>query len=252
MMAKKQNTTINDLKRRLIDAIAVLSAEGVLDGSGHLSAKIPGTETFLINPRYAGILADPADLCMVDFSGKRIEGKEPIPLETPIHSVIYRKRPDVGSILHCHPRFSILVGLQESGLIPFNREARMFADGVPVFSNSAGINSDKLAAEMLEAMGDHYAVFLKGHGIVVSERTIEGNSVSAIRLERACRDQLLLKSFSEPQPLTDGARGRLRSRMDHPYRIWPYLLYQHGIRSKKEAKKLTRSMIKSIWPDEVP
>jgi len=40
--------------------------------------------------------------------------------------------------------------------------------------------------------------------------------------------------------------------MDHPYRIWPYLLYQHGIRSKKEAKKLTRSMIKSIWPDEVP
>jgi ribulose-5-phosphate 4-epimerase/fuculose-1-phosphate aldolase len=128
----------------------------------------------------------------------------------------------------------------------------MFADGVPVFPNSAGINSDKLAAQMLEAMGDHYAVFLKGHGIVVSERTIEGNSVSAIRLERACRDQLLLKSFSEPQPLADGARGRRRSRMDHPYRIWPYLLYQHGIRSKKEAKKLTRSMIKNIWPDEVP
>jgi ribulose-5-phosphate 4-epimerase/fuculose-1-phosphate aldolase len=250
-MAKRNNKTIGDLKRRLTDAIRVLSAEGVLDGSGHLSAKIPGTETFLINPRYAGILADPADLCIVDFSGERIAGKEPIPLETPIHSVIYRTNADVGSILHCHPRFGILMGLQESSLIPFNRDARMFAGGVPIFSNSAGINSEELARQMVEAMGDHYAVFLKGHGIVVSERTIEGTAVSAIRLERASRDQLFLMSFSEPRPLTDGARGRIRSRMDHPYRMWPYLLYQHGIRSRKEAKKLTRSMIKSIWPEEI-
>jgi ribulose-5-phosphate 4-epimerase/fuculose-1-phosphate aldolase len=250
-MATKNKKTIEDLKRRLLDAIRVLSAEGVLDGSGHLSAKIPGTETFLINPRYAGILADPSDLCVVDFSGRRIAGREPIPLETPIHSAIYRTRSDAGSVLHCHPRFSILVGLQESGLIPFNRDARMFADGVPIFPNSAGINSDKLAAQMLETMGDHYAVFLKGHGIVVSERSVEGNAVSAIRLERACRDQILLSSFSHPKPLTDGARGRIRSRMDHPYRIWPYLLYQHGIKSRTAAKRLTRSMMKNIWPDEV-
>ncbi|HEY2987684.1 MAG TPA: class II aldolase/adducin family protein [Candidatus Binatia bacterium] len=250
-MAKNKNKTIADLKQRLVDAIKLLSAEHVLDGSGHLSARIPGTETFIINPRYPGILADPADFCIVDFSGNRIAGKDPIPLETPIHSVIYRKRPDVGSILHCHPRFGILIGLQESGLIPFNRDARMFADGVPVFPNSAGIRTDKLAEQMAEAMGDRYAVFLKGHGIVVSERTIEGTAVSAIRLERASCDQLLLMSFSQPKPLTDGARGRIRSRMDHPYRIWPFLLYQHGIRSRKDAKRLTRSMIKNIWPDEM-
>src|SRR2546430_6718375 len=250
-MAKKNNKTIQDLRRRLLEAIRVLSSEGVLDGSGHLSAKIPGTETFLINPRYAGVLADPADLCVVDFSAKRVAGTEPIPLETVIHSVIYKCRAEVGSILHCHPRFSILVGLQESSLIPFNRDARMFADGVPVFPNSAGINSDQLALQMAEAISGHYAVFLKGHGIVVLEQTIEGTAVSAIRLERASRDQILLSSFSQPQPLTDGARGRIRARIDHPYRIWPYLLYQHGIKSRKEAKKLTRSMMKHIWPDEV-
>jgi len=72
----------------------------------------------------------------------------------------------------------------------------MFADGVPVFPNSAGINSEKLASQMLETIGDHYAVFLKGHGIVISEQTIERNAVSAIRLERAARDQILLLSFS--------------------------------------------------------
>ena len=62
------------------------------------------------------------------------------------------------------------------------------------FSNSAGINSEKLAAQMLETMGDHYTVFLKGHGIVVSEQTIERNTVSAIRLERAA----VIKSYLHP------------------------------------------------------
>ena len=121
------------------------------------------------------------------------------------------------------------------------------AEGLPRVRRGRG----GLDAQMLEAMGDHYAVFLKGHGIVVLEQTIEGNAVSAIRLERASRDQILLSSFSQPRALADGARGRIRSRMDHPYRIWPYLLYQHGIMSRKEAKRLTRSMMKNIWPDEV-
>ena len=77
------------------------------------------------------MLAEPDDLCIVDFSAKRVAGSEPIPLETVIHSIIYKSRADIGSVLHCHPRFSILVGLQESSLIPFNRDARLFADGVP-------------------------------------------------------------------------------------------------------------------------
>jgi hypothetical protein len=47
----------------------------------------------------------------------------------------------------------------------------MFADGVPVFPNSAGINSDELALQMVEVMDKHSAVFLKGHGIVVLEQT---------------------------------------------------------------------------------
>src|SRR4029453_10935519 len=140
IMAKKDNKIIQDLKRRLLDAIRVLSAEGVLSGSGHLSARIPGTETFLINPRFAGVLADPKDICIVGFDGKRIAGAGPIPSETPIHAAVYRARPDIGSVIHCHARASILVGLLDTGLIPFNREARMFADGVPIFHESRGIN----------------------------------------------------------------------------------------------------------------
>ena len=52
-----------------------------MDGSGHLSVRIPGTDTFLINPRFAGALADVEDICTVDIKEcKRLEGIGPIPV----------------------------------------------------------------------------------------------------------------------------------------------------------------------------
>ena len=187
----KHKTDVSNLKRRLVEGIQVITGEGVLSGSGHLSARIPGTETFFINPRFAGVLADPKDICTVTFDGKRIAGKGPIPSETPIHAAVYRSRPEVGSVLHCHARYSILVGLLDSGLIPFNREARLFADGVPIFPESRGIDDFTLAQRMVDALGGHYAIFLRGHGVVVAGPGIEGTCISAIQLERACQDQIL-------------------------------------------------------------
>src|SRR5918995_5887889 len=126
-LSMSQKANVADLKKRLVEGLKVITGEGILTGSGHLSVRVPGTETFLINPRFAGILAEPADICTVNFDGKRIAGKGPIPSETKIHAAVYHGRDDVGSVLHCHARYSILVGLLDTGLVPFNREARLFA-----------------------------------------------------------------------------------------------------------------------------
>ncbi len=235
-------TTVTELKQRLVDGLRVLTGEEVLSGSGHLSVRIPGTETFLINPRFAGVLADPKDICTVTFEGRRIAGKGPIPSETPIHSAIYRNRADVGGVLHCHARYSILLGLQDIGLVPFNREARMFADGVPIFPDSHGINNDDLARRMVETLGAHHAIFLRGHGCVVVGPGIEGTCISAIQLERACQDQLFLMSFTTVKPITDASRARVNARLENPYRSWPFLLYKHGVKSKARIRASIRTL----------
>lgn len=233
---------IQNLKRRLVEGLQVLTGEGVLSGSGHLSARIPGTDTFLINPRFAGVLADPKDICTVNLDGKRLSGKGPIPSETPIHAAVYRGRPDIGSVIHCHARYSILVGLLESGLIPFNREARLFADGVPVFHESRGINDFALAQRMVENLGSHYATFLRGHGIVVVGPGIEGACISAIQLERACQDQLLMTSVTTVKPMADAGRGRSQARLENPYRAWPFLLWKHKVKSKAQIRAGIRTL----------
>jgi ribulose-5-phosphate 4-epimerase/fuculose-1-phosphate aldolase len=241
MLSKVNASIIPNLKRRLVEGLRVITGEGVLSGSGHLSARIPGTETFLINPRFAGVLADLKDICTVNFEGKRIAGKGPIPSETPIHAAVYRSRSDVNSVIHCHARYSILVGLLDSGLIAFNREAGMFADGVPIFAESRGINSFALAQRMVDALGAHYAVFLRGHGVVVVGPGIEGTCLSAIQLERACQDQLLMMSIAAVKPMTDGG-GRNNARLENPYRAWPFLLYKHKIKSKAQIRAGIRTL----------
>jgi ribulose-5-phosphate 4-epimerase/fuculose-1-phosphate aldolase len=238
----KGKAAVGDLKKRLIEGVKVLTGEAVLSGSGHLSARIPGTETFLIHPRFAGVLAEPGDVCTVNFEGRRISGKGPIPSESAIHAAVYRSRADVGSVLHCHARYSVLMGLLDTGLVPFNREARLFADGVPVFPDSHGINTRELANRMVDALGSHYAIFLRGHGCVVVGPGIEGTCISAIQLERACQDQLLLMSFTTPKPMSDASRGRVNARLENPYRAWPFLLYKHGVRSKSRIRASIRTL----------
>ena len=242
MPSKSKSPIIPNLKRRLVEGLQVITGEGVLSGSGHLSARIPGTETFLINPRFAGVLADPKDICTVNFAGKRIAGKGPVPSETPIHAAVYRSRPDVESVIHCHARYSILVGLLDSGLIPFNREARLFADGVPIFPESHGINNFTLAQRMVDALGQHYAVFLRGHGVVVAGPGIEGTCISAIQLERACQDQLLMMSIAAVKPMAEAGRGRSNARLENPYRSWPFLLYKHKVKSKAQIRAGIRTL----------
>jgi ribulose-5-phosphate 4-epimerase/fuculose-1-phosphate aldolase len=230
------------LKQRLVEGLQVITGEGVLSGSGHLSVRVPGTESFLINPRFAGVLAGPKDICTANFEGKRIAGKGPIPSETPIHAAVYQSRPDVGSVIHCHARYSILVGLLDDGLIPFNREARLFADGVPILPESRGINSFALAQRMVDALGPHYAVFLRGHGIVVVGPGIEGTCLSAIQLERACQDQLLMMSITAVKPMADAGRGRNNARLENSYRAWPFLLYKHKVKSKAQIRAGIRTL----------
>ena len=242
VLSKTEASAIENLKRRLVEGIQVITGEGVLSGSGHLSARIPDTETFLINPRYAGVLADVKDICTVNFDGERIAGKGPIPSESPIHAAVYKSRADVNSVIHCHARYSVLVGLLEGGLIPFNREARIFADGLPIFNESRGINDFALAHRMVDNLGSHYATFLRGHGVVVVGPGIEGTCISAIQLERACQDQLLMMSIGEVKPMADAGRGRSNARLENPYRAWPFLLWKHKVKSKAQIRAGIRTL----------
>ena len=95
---------------------------------------------------------------------------------------------------------------------------------------------------MVKALGKEYAMFLKGHGIVVGGPGVEGTAITAIQLERACQDQLFLMSFTTPKPFEDAERGRVEARLENPYRAWPFLLYKHKVKSPARIRASIKTL----------
>ena len=109
------------------------------------------------------------------------------PNELPIHTELMRTRPEVGAVVHAHPRAALLAGLAELEPRPvfgaYNIPAmRLARDGVPVFRRPVLITRRELAAEMVAAMGAADVCLLRGHGITVAGPTVEAAVVTAINL----------------------------------------------------------------------
>src|SRR6476646_7195463 len=106
MVALEQpSTTLEAILVKVAATTRLLHMEGILNYSGHVSARLPDHAGFVIAPLESTRAATtPADLLALDFDLATLPGftaGQP-PLETYIHSEIYRVRPDVHAIAHTH------------------------------------------------------------------------------------------------------------------------------------------------------
>jgi ribulose-5-phosphate 4-epimerase/fuculose-1-phosphate aldolase len=157
----------------------------------HISARIPGEESFLINPlgyRYDEITA--SNLVKVDLEGKVIGGGETNLTGFVIHSAIHRRRPDIQCVLHTHSQGGLGVSALAEGLIPMVQDAVMFHKRISYHAYE-GLSTDLDERERLaESLGDGYAMILRNHGLLTVGRSIGEAFMLMHYLERACRVQL--------------------------------------------------------------
>lgn len=198
------DTSIADLRTKLITAIRLMAMEGLIDFNGHVSCRLPGTDRVLINSRYSsrlGLTVD--DIVTVDLAGRLLEGKAEPPSETPIHTEIYKARPDVGSVAHLHPQYATVFTIAGKPLVPVFIIANLFgSEGVPVFDDPRLIRSEEEGAAVATALGDRPAVLLRAHGAVTVGPDIEGAFAVAIALEDNARKYLWASALGTPRPLS--------------------------------------------------
>ncbi len=71
---------IEKLKKRVDTACPMLFVEGLVDYSGHISVRIPGTDRFLINPHpISRASVTSGDILISDLNDALIEGKWKLP-----------------------------------------------------------------------------------------------------------------------------------------------------------------------------
>ena len=178
------------LKADVALANLIIERFGLSNAFGHASARIPGTDTFLMPTRRSPGFASAANLLVVDFEGAIVSGKGTPNSELWIHARIYAARADVGGVVHAHPPACVcLTQIRQPHRVVHN-QGGAFRAGVPEYGRIGLIRTRELGDLLAGKLGAGIAVMMRGHGITTACADVRTATVAACLLEESARLQL--------------------------------------------------------------
>jgi len=186
--------TVEFLKEKMVLACKVLQKQGVLDGYGHLSARLPG-DRILSTPHMPPGKVALRDLIVIDMQGQKLEGFGEPNGETPMHTSIYKARPDVQCILHYHPDEVVAVSVANQGIKVVANCGVHFYRGTPIYDSPLLIRNHERGDQVAAALGDRNAVLLRGHGGTVVANDLDTLLRLGIDLVCSARIQIMTASL---------------------------------------------------------
>ena len=202
---------VTTLKRDVITACRILTHKRLVEGFGHVSARIPGTETFVMTPRIGLALIEEGDLLVMNTRCQVLEGSHAAPFESWLHAAVIKAKPEIHAITRIHARVANIFSVTERKLEPVHNHGSFFAGGVPVFPRPDLISTEELGSAVAERLGHNPAVLLRGNGQVTVGRTIPEAVMMAIYLEEAAEILFGAIQIGTPIPLT-ASESRQRQR----------------------------------------
>jgi L-ribulose-5-phosphate 4-epimerase len=193
---------LDRLKKDLVSACRILSHEKLVAGFGHVSARIPDTDRFIITPRISLALVRESQLLTLNLNGEVVDGNATPPFEAWLHIAIMKAKPKVNAITRIHARVANMFSVTDRKLEPVHNHGSFFAGGVPVFHPPDLIASPVLGNQVAATLGDNPAVLLRGNGQVTVGRTIPEAVMMAIYLEEAAEILFGALQIGKPIPLT--------------------------------------------------
>ncbi len=202
----------------------------------HFSARVPGSEDFLINPY--GLMFDEitaSNLVRIDQHGKVIDD----PLEFGynaagfvIHGCMHEARPEVNCVIHTHTRAGVAVSAMKCGLLPISQHA-MRVQQQCTYHDYEGIALDMSERErMASNLGKKSKVMiLRNHGLLTLGETVREAFELMYYLDCACQIQIdaLSGGLENVQIMAQDAADTASEQFDRPdrpstHKDWPALL----------------------------
>jgi HCOMODA/2-hydroxy-3-carboxy-muconic semialdehyde decarboxylase len=175
------------LPKELLDDLVlgnkILFHYGVVDAFGHLSVRHPTEPNFYFMSRHLppGMVTH-KDIVTFDLDSNPLTHSDrPQYSERFIHGEIYKIRPEVTSVVHCHARSLLPFGAAKGArLRPMSHMCGFLGCGVPIFEiREAGGNTDMLirtghlGKALAEKLGDKNVVLMRGHGATMIGQSIQ-------------------------------------------------------------------------------
>ncbi|QHJ00877.1 class II aldolase [Xylophilus rhododendri] len=202
----------------------------------HLTARIPDTDHFLINPY--GVMFDEvtaSSLVKVDLQGRKVmeSDYDIIPAGFLIHSTVHAARPDAHFVMHLHSINGVAVSAQEQGLLPISQQALFVMNSLGYHDYEGIALKDAERATLARDLADRQFLMLRNHGLLTTGRSAADAFLAMHKFEAACMIQVRAQAgggalrtiapeiiAGAPEQIAAGRRGR------GPEVVWQPLLRQ--------------------------
>ncbi|MEN6460917.1 MAG: class II aldolase/adducin family protein [Syntrophomonas sp.] len=164
---------LKERKEVMNTAKEIYDAKLVSGTWGNVSVRIENEPLMVITPSgmaYNTLTVE--DMILVDLQGQVAEGNWKPSIETPMHTEIYKNRPDVNAVVHVHSLYCTIFAVARQNIpVVIEETAQVIGDEIEVASYAA-CGSEELALNTARTLGSHRAVLLANHGLVGVGRNV--------------------------------------------------------------------------------
>jgi L-fuculose-phosphate aldolase len=151
----------------------------------------------------------PDDLCVVDENGDQISGKRKRSSEIMLHLEVYRHRPDVNAVVHCHPPHATAFAIAREPIpqciLP---EVEIFLGEVPTARYETP-GSRAFSESIIPFVKESNVMVLANHGTLSFGRSMELAWWFTDILDAYCRALILAKQLGRIHRFDEGKCGEL-------------------------------------------
>lgn len=194
---------LDQLKQEICDIGDRLYKRGFAAANdGNITYRVSDSEVLCTPTMHSKGFLKPADICLIDMQGNQLAGEKKRSSEALLHLEIMKARPEVKSVVHCHPPYATAFAVAREAIpscvLP---EVEVFLGNVPIARYETP-STQAFAETILPFVNQSNVVMLANHGTVSFGETVERAYWWTEILDAHCRILLLAKQIGRVEFLS--------------------------------------------------
>lgn len=170
---------------------------------GNISQRLSDKEVLCSPTMVCKGFLKPSDLCVVDLEGRQLRGQKKRTSEILLHLAIYKARPEVKAVVHCHPPHATAFAIAHEPIpkcvLP---EVEVFLGEVPMAVYETP-GTQRFAETVLPYVRHCNTIILANHGTVSFGPTLENAYWNTEIVDAYCRMLILAKQLGRVNYFSD-------------------------------------------------
>jgi L-fuculose-phosphate aldolase len=164
---------------------------------GNISVRLNDREILCTPTMISKGFIKPEDLCKVDYEGKQLAGTRKRSSEILLHLAVYKNRPDVNAVVHCHPphatAFAVAGEPVPKCVLP---EVEVFLGEVPTAVYETP-GTQKFAETIVPHLKSSNTIILSSHGTITFGPDLEKAYWNSEIIDAYCKILILARQLGK-------------------------------------------------------